>query len=107
MARIQIGGDPESYMDPPTLSIGGNGGGGGSGVNLVNGLFDLLGIHRRVELGPKERKLAPKKVKTVPVESIKPASDFLDETGSALAKQDLANYKPVGLVDLPPSMFAK
>lgn len=104
MARVQIGGDPEQYMDAPTLSVGGSGGGGGNGVNLVNGLFDLLGIHRRVELGPKEKKLTPKKVSTTPV---KPASDFLDETGAALASQDLANYKPVGLVDLPPSIYAK
>lgn len=102
-AQIQIGGDPEQYMDAPTLSVGG-GSGGGNGVNLVNGLFDLLGIHRRVELGPKDKKLTPKTVKTA---AVKPASDFLDETGAALASQDLANYKPVGLIDLPPSIYAK
>lgn len=104
MARIQIGGDPEQYMDAPTLSVGGSGGGEGNGVNLVNGLFDLLGIHRRVELGPKKEKLAPKKVKTT---AVKPASEFLDETGAALASQDLANTRPLGEIDLPPSLYAK
>lgn len=106
MARIQIGGDPEQYMDAPTLGVGGSGGGGGNGVNLVNGLFDLLGIHRRVELGPKDKKakLAPKKVQTT---GVKLATDFLDETGAALASQDLANTRPLGEIDLPPSLYAK
>ena len=101
--RIQVGGDPEQYMDAPTLSVGG-GGGPGNGVNLVNGLFDLLGIHRRVELGPKEKKLKPQKVTTKPVET---ASDFLDKTGAALASKDLAETHPLKSIDLMPSIYAK
>lgn len=105
MAQIRVGGDPEQYMEAPTLSVGG-GGGKKDGVNLVNGLFDLLGIHRRVEKGPKDKKLAAK-VKTTGIVPNPPASEFLDQTGAALAAEDLANYKPVGIVDLPPSIFAK
>ena len=104
MARIQVGGDPEQYMDSPTLSVGSSGGGGGNGVNLVNGLFDLLGIHRRVELGPKAKKLESKTVKTT---AVKPASSFLDETGARLASQDLANTHPLNKIDLPPSIYGK
>ena len=104
MARIQVGDDPEQYMDPPILSVGSSGGGGGNGVNLVNGLFDLLGIHRRVELGPKAKKLESKTVKTT---AVKPASSFLDETGAELARQDLANTHPLNKIDLPPSIYGK
>lgn len=48
MAKIQIGGDPESYMDAPTLSVG-----GGGGPSFIASILDALGIHRQVAKGPK------------------------------------------------------
>lgn len=50
MARIQIGGDPESYMEAPQMSVGGDGAGGPS---FIASLLDLIGIHRQVAKGPK------------------------------------------------------
>lgn len=55
MSRISIGGDPESYMDAPQISVGGGEGGGGGG-GFIASLLDLLGIHREVAKGPKKSK---------------------------------------------------
>lgn len=102
MARIQVGGDPEQYMDAPTLAVGG-GGGDKDGISPIAAIFEFLGIHRNVARSPKAKK---ETVKTQGM--IKPtANDFLDVTGSELAKQDLANYRPLTEVDLPPSNFIK
>lgn len=54
---MKIGGDPENYMDPPVLNIGGGGGGGGAG-SFIASVLDLLGIHRQVAKGPKNKDLA-------------------------------------------------
>lgn len=51
MASIRIGGDPEQYMDAPTLSVGGEGKGG---FSFIAGLLDVLGIHKQVAKGAKE-----------------------------------------------------
>ena len=101
MGRVQIGGDPEQYMDAPTLSVGS--GEGGGGLSPIAAIFEFLGIHRNVSRSPKAKK---ETVKTQGL--VKPAaSEFLDVTGSELAKQDLANYRPLTEVDLPPSDFIK
>lgn len=56
MANINIGGDPENYMEAPRMSVGGGGGGGGAG--FISSLLDLLGIHKSVanveQSGPAE-----------------------------------------------------
>lgn len=56
---IRIGGDPESYMEAPTLSAGG---GGGGGPSFIASILDLLGVHRQVAKGPKEPKDAKKEI---------------------------------------------
>ena len=101
MAKIQIGGDPEQYMDAPTLSVGG--GGGSGSPSPIAAIFEFLGINRNVSRSPKAKK---ETVKTQGL--VKPAaSEFLDVTGSELAKQDLANYQPLTSIDLPPSDFVR
>lgn len=100
MAQISFGGDPEEYMDPPRMSTGS--GGSGNGVNFVNGLLDLLGIHRNVARGPKIDKMTSKTVKTSIPKTAK-ASDFLDATGAALLKNDVARDGTIKTIDLPPS----
>ena len=54
---MRIGGDPENYMDPPVLNIGGGDSRGGAG-SFIAGVLDLLGIHRQVAKGPKPKDLA-------------------------------------------------
>lgn len=49
MASIRVGGDPESYMDPPVLTADGKKGGAG----LIASVLDLLGIHKQVAKEPK------------------------------------------------------
>lgn len=101
MAKIQVGGDPEQYMDAPQISVGSSGGGAG-GISPIAAIFEFLGIHRNAARSPKPKK---ETVKTQGL--VKPANDFLDVTGSELAKQDLANYRPLSEVDLPPSDFIR
>lgn len=101
MAGIRVGGDPESYMDPPVLSGGGGESGGGDGTNFVNSMLELLGIHRNVARGAKE-KVGKKLDKTAKRVTGGSADDFLDQTGAALLRQDTLNYQPVKLIDLPP-----
>lgn len=50
MASVRIGGDPESYMDPPQMTVGGGGKGGGG---LIASVLDALGIGRQVAKEPK------------------------------------------------------
>lgn len=100
MGKVQIGGDPEQYMEAPSITVSDSPGGG---ISPIAAIFEFLGIHRNAARSPKEKK---ETVKTQGM--IKPtANDFLDVTGSELAKQDLANYRPLTEVDLPPSNFIK
>lgn len=48
MASIRIGGDPESYMEAPQITVGGGKKGGG----LIASVLDALGIHKQVAKGP-------------------------------------------------------
>lgn len=99
MGSVRIGGDPEQYMEAPSITVSDSPG----GISPIAAIFEFLGIHRNVARSPKEKK---ETVKTQGM--IKPtANDFLDVTGSELAKQDLANYRPLTEVDLPPSNFIK
>ena len=100
MGRITVGGDPENYMDPPQLTIDDKDkAAAGSPFAMI---FELLGIHRNVARSPKEKKPGVK-TEGVLAPTVAPANDFLDATGSALASQDLANYRPLTIIDLPPS----
>lgn len=99
MGSVRIGGDPEQYMEAPSLTVTDSPG----GISPIAAIFEFLGIHRNVARSPKEKK---ETVKTQGM--VKPtANDFLDVTGSALASQDLANYRPLTEVDLPPSDFIR
>ena len=102
MAKVSYGGDPEGYMDPPQMTSTDSAG----GISPIAAIFEFLGIHRNVARSPKANK---ETVKTQGLVSpaATPASDFLDVTGSELAKQDLANYRPLTVIDLPASDFAK
>lgn len=52
MARVKTGGDPEEYMQAP--SLGGAGGTDtGEGPSFIASILDLLGIHRQVAKGEK------------------------------------------------------
>lgn len=100
MAQVRVGGDPESYMDPPVLTS--NDKDKIPGKNVINGILDLLSIHRNVARGPK----APKESSDKPAisEAPKPAGidspgDYLDHAGAAALAQDTINYKPVGIID--------
>lgn len=57
MASIRIGGDPESYMEAPTLAVGGgkDSKSKGNGGFIAN-LLDILGVNRQVAKGPKPKK---------------------------------------------------
>lgn len=51
---VTFGGDPESYMDPPTMqtkSLGDS-----LGFSPIAAFLDLIGVHRQVAKGPKEAK---------------------------------------------------
>lgn len=101
MARITVGGDPENYMDPPQITVDDKDkAGAGSPFAMI---FELLGIHRNVARSPKTKAAKGVKTEGVLAPTTEPASDFLDATGSALASQDLANYRPLTIIDLPPS----
>lgn len=91
-------------MEAPQIQVGGNGGGG---VSPIAAIFEFLGIHRNVARSPKEKKTKTPGVETEGVLRKDPASSFLDPIGSELARQDNANYRPVKLIDLPASDFAK
>ena len=99
MGKVQIGGDPEQYMEAPSITVSDS----AAGISPIAAIFEFLGIHRNVARSPKAKK---ETVKTQGL--VKPAaSEFLDVTGSELAKQDLANYRPLTEVDLPPSDFIR
>jgi len=53
MAQITVGGDPESYMEAPTLKGGGGKDSKGNGSFIAN-LLDLLGVHKQVAKGAKK-----------------------------------------------------
>lgn len=55
MVKIRAGGDPESYMDAPEISVGSDGPGGPS---IIASLLDLVGLHRQVAKGPKVSEVA-------------------------------------------------
>ncbi len=100
MGSVRFGGDPENYMDPPSMTQTDSPG----GISPIAAIFEFLGIHRNVARSPKEKKSG---VKTAGILAEDPASNFLDVTGSQLAKQDLANYRPLEEIELPPSIFKK
>lgn len=100
MAKVNFGGDPENYMDPPQMSVSDSSG----GISPIAAIFEFLGIHRNVARSPKDKK--SKGVETQGV-LVKDASEFLDVTGSALAAQDLANTRPLSEIALPPSNFVR
>jgi hypothetical protein len=58
MAKFQFGGDPESFMDPPSLQ----GDSSGGGLRIIQKLFEVLGITHPVAKEPKAPK-APKESK--------------------------------------------
>ena len=115
MAQIRIGGDPENYMEPPTMTIGGDSGGGdggGDGVNFINGLLDLLGINRSPGENPETMKQASRRINRKrdnpkPANQAGDADTILDTAGAALAAQDQQSYQPVQVIALPPSLFGQ
>ena len=48
MASVRIGGDPESYMDPPQMTVSDKPGAGG----LIASILDAIGVHKQVAKGP-------------------------------------------------------
>lgn len=52
-AQFRVGGDPESYMEAPVLTGGGEKGKGGGGSFFAK-ILDALGIHKQVAKGPAE-----------------------------------------------------
>ncbi len=50
MASVRIGGDPEQYMDPPSMTVSDKPG----GASIIASVLDLLGIHRQTAKGPKD-----------------------------------------------------
>jgi hypothetical protein len=106
---MKIGGDPENYMDPPVLNVGGDGGGAGS---FIASVLDLLGIHRQVAKGPKTKDLAtetgPDFKKKEPESNGKkkknsapaPKLDVLSSVDSAVTRIPMApsnNFAPFGM----------
>jgi hypothetical protein len=87
MANIRIGGDPSSYMQAPTLSVGGDDSGGTGG--FIANLLDLLGVHRQVAKEPKAEE-APAEGEVPAAESTpaKPARPPID-VGSTPARPNL------------------
>lgn len=97
MASVRIGGDPEQYMDPPSMVVSDGPGGGGS---FIANLLDLLGLQRNVARGPKQVKDSSNSKKLAPV-TVPSAGDWIDSQGSALASSDL-KQQGVGIRSFDP-----
>lgn len=99
---IRIGGDPESYMDAPQLTVGGGGGGGGS---FIAGILDALGIHRQVAKGPKQKDLATDSKKIQPKQPAAPASSKDSKSGEsqlpAAPKSDVLKAVETAVTPMP------
>ena len=97
MANIQVGGDPERYMQAPLLSVSDSKGGGG---NFLSSLLDLLGVHRQVAKGPKN----PAPQVAVP-DSLAAASTVL--SGTQMADPDwgllASQSKPIPIQKIDPN----
>lgn len=48
MASIRIGGDPESYMEAPQMTVTDKPG----GASLIASILDAIGVHKQVAKGP-------------------------------------------------------
>lgn len=51
--KFKVGGDPESYMDPPALA------GDSDGPSIFATILDALGIHKQVAKGDSKKKGKP------------------------------------------------
>lgn len=52
MGTVRIGGDPEQYMDPPSITKSDSPGEGAG--SFIASILDAIGVHRQVAKGPKE-----------------------------------------------------
>lgn len=114
MASIRVGGDPESYMDPPVLTADGKKGGAG----LIASVLDLLGIHKQVAKEPKPAEGAsPGPTQTQPTQTTPAAPAQLPILGAAetafppsqgldgnWGKRYLESLRPLEKID-PDSIF--
>lgn len=85
MGTVRIGGDPEQYMDPPSLTKSSGDGSAGSFLAI---LLDAIGIGRQVVKGPKESKLKSGK-------------------DSAPAKQEAAAAAPIDVLGMVSQAIAE
>lgn len=73
MARVTVGGDPESYMEAPRIQSG-----DGDGPSFIASILDMLGIHKQVAKGPKEESQAPAPIQVAPPPDVPVASGVDD-----------------------------
>lgn len=99
--QIRIGGDPESYMDPPQLGVGGGGGGG----SFIAGILDALGIHKQVAKGAGQKDLATDSKKIQPKKQEAPAnskdSKGNESQSQAAPKSDILSSVETAVSPLP------
>lgn len=92
---MQVGGDPEQYMEAPTLPVSKGFGGPGS---FIASLLDAIGVHRQVAKGPKTEggdkkessktppppapEAAPARVQEPPRAPLPPSLPILDSVAS-------------------------
>ena len=99
MGSVRIGGDPEQYMDPPSMVV--SDGPGGAGGSFIANLLDLLGLQRNVARGPKPAKDSNNSQKKLAPVTVPSAGDWIDSQGSALASSDL-KQQSVGIKTFDP-----
>ncbi len=106
MASIRIGGDPESYMEAPVLSGGGEKG----GASIIATVLDLLGVGKQV--GKIDKADANPAASPSTTQSVPPAPGslpVLNEAESAFqpstpmpmdwGKRYLESIKPLKMID--------